>query len=294
MSKRLNLKMAAGALACVLASGSALFGFLAVNTGSVAQARPAHQANPDPAGLDHFLCYQATSMAGVPGFNIPPTVKLKNQFSSSSFVATFGQVVRHCNPALKIVTTPAGQQTFPPQSPSWHLLCFAITGRQVPSSHVVQVSDQFGQGQLQTGPPQRFCLPSLKSLQTPPVFNPPGPTEIQPDHFTCYPAKLLSGSFTPPGQVQVGDQFDNFQPISVQVGPPNSICLPTKKIIITSSGQKIVTKITNAVAHLLCFNVTQTPLFTGTVWDQNQFGTGALTVTKTVSLCVPSFKTLIH
>jgi hypothetical protein len=242
--------------------------------------------------LDHFICYQVTSFVGAPGFVIPPRVKLKNQFSAAAFVPTFGPVNRHCNPALKVVTTPAGQKQYPPQSPSWHLLCFAITATQNPNTHTVMVSDQFGQGMLQTGPPQRFCLPSLKSLQSPPVFNPPGPTEIQPDHFTCYPVTLQSGSFTPPGTVQVADQFSSAL-TTVQVTRPNSLCVPTKKVVFDAAGVKTVTKITNAVAHLLCFNITQTPLFTGTVWDQNQFGVGAMTVVKTASLCVPSFKTLI-
>ena len=290
---RSRKRIAAVGLMLALAGSGAMVGELGSAAASAASAANVPLPAAGPTGLDHFLCYSASTLPGQ-NFVIPPKVKLKNQFSTKAFLATFGPVVQHCNPALKVVSTATGTQSFPPQSPSWHLLCFAIRGNQVPSTHLVQVTDQFGQGRLKTGPPQHFCLPSLKSTQTPPVFNPPGPNEIMPDHFTCYPVTLKSGSFTPPGAVLVGDQFNNFQPVTVQVGAPNSLCLPTKKIVFSSSGTKTVTKVTNSVAHLLCFDVVSPESFTGTVWDQNQFGVGGMNIQQPLGLCVPSFKTLIH
>ena len=51
-------------------------------------------------------------------------------------------------------------------------------------------------------------------------------------------------------------------------------------------------RITNPDAHLLCFQVSLTPVITP-VWDQNQFGTGQLAIGQTRTLCLPSSKVLI-
>jgi hypothetical protein len=88
--------------------------------------------------------------------------------------------------------------------------------------------------------------------------------------------------------VAAGDQFGNFQPVTLKVGPPVKLCVPTQK---TVGGT--VTPIKNPRAHLLCFAVSQTPRITP-IWDQNQFGVGELTIGPTQTLCLPSFKTLIR
>lgn len=256
-------------------------------------------AAPAPGGLDHFLCYPATPVAGVPPLKAPRGVKLVDQFSvvnkagvPKPFTAKFGAVVAHCNPAIKVVQLPAGPQTFPPKSPSWHLACMSITTNQRTAVHVVTVSNQFGTANLDTTPPTEFCLPSLKSLASPPVFNPPGPGEVQPDHFTCYPVSYdpkTPGRFVPPGPVLAGDQFNGFTPAPLQVATPTRLCLPTQKTI-----KGVVTPITNPQAHLLCFSIqTSEAPFTGTVWDRNQFGTAALALRPANELCLPSFKTVI-
>lgn len=75
--------------------------------------------------------------------------------------------------------------------------------------------------------PTSLCLPSLMSLVTLPVFNPPGPTEVQPDHFTSYPVSYLKGTttkFAPPPVVQVIDQFDpTGAPVTVKGGPEGPV-----------------------------------------------------------------------
>jgi hypothetical protein len=268
------------ALAGVIAMGGLVVAQSGAGAVAKAKARPAV-----PAGLDHFLCYNAASTPGTVPVKPPNAVTLLNQFSPNPFKPKFAPVDLHCNPALKIV--PSGQ--FPPKSPSWHLMCYQITGKQTPNKHLVQVSNQFGTARLNTGAPNQFCLPSLKSLQTPPQFNPPGPNEIMPDHFTCYPTRLAGNThFKPPTAIQVKDQFAP-GPIQVQIGVPVELCVPTQKSV------KNVVKgpITNPAAHLLCFEVTQTPVISP-IWDKNQFGTGQLNITNTRMLCLPSDKKLIH
>jgi hypothetical protein len=267
------------ALAGVMAMGSLVVAVQS-GAGAVAKTRPAAVS-----GLDHFLCYDATPVPGVVPIIPPNGVTLLNQFSSSLFKPKFSPADMHCNPALKIV--PSGQ--FPPKSPSWHLFCFSIAGtKQKPNQHVVQVANQFGTAKLRTGPPNQFCLPSLKSLQTPPVFNPPNPSEIMPDHFTCYPVRPFGGSlFKLPTKLKVQDQFSS-APVQVSILQPTQLCVPTQKMVKGA----IKGPITNPAAHLLCFPVTKTPVITP-IWDQNQFGQGMLDVTKTNSLCLPSDKRLL-
>jgi hypothetical protein len=280
-----------GALARVIAIiscislGAAALLLPAGTQGAVAQA---------PKPLDHFLCYNVAPVASAPGFTIPPKLKLKNQFSTSAFLARAGAADIHCNPATKIL--PDGQ-VFAPKSPSWHLLCFHINGVQNPPTHLVQVTNQFGQADLNTGPPDQLCAPSLKSTSTPPTFTPPGPGEVKPDHFTCYPVTYAgTGRFTPPSGVMVADQF-NPTPVPIQVLDPQSLCLPTKKTL----GTRVLAKITNPTMHLLCFG-TAPPVATPTfpIWDQNQFSAatgGELNFTGNPngnSLCLPSTKILLH
>jgi hypothetical protein len=255
--------------------------FAVASPGGAAGPRSSHASAV--GGLDHFLCYDASAVPGVVPITAPAGVSLLNQFSSTAFKPKFNPVDLHCNPALKV----ANGKKFPPKSPSFHLFCFAITGKQAPNAHVVAVSNQFGRAKLTTGAPNQFCLPSLKSLQTPPVFNPPAPNEIRPDHFTCYPVKVKAGAFKPPASVMVRDQFSTAL-VPVTVGAPQELCVPTQKMIRGA----IKAPITNPAAHLLCFRVSKTPAISP-VWDQNQFGTGELNIGLTRLLCLPSAKKLI-
>jgi len=272
-------KLMLAVLAVVIATGGC---FVAVESSAVARSPKASA----PPGLDHFLCYNAAPVTTgtKPVFKVPAGVTLLNQFSAAAFAPKFATIDLHCNPATKIIPG----ATFPPLSPSWHLMCYAITGTQKPNTHLVTVSNQFGQENLTTGPPNQFCLPSLKTTTTRPKFTPPGPNEIQPDHFTCYPVKPAGGGgFQPPSPIRVLDQFTK-KPIVVKVGAPTELCVPTQKSI----KGVVMARITNPAAHLLCFTVSPTPVITP-IWDQNQFGTGQLDVKNTNSLCLPSAKTLI-
>ncbi len=284
-------------LAVIAASSTLAFG-------SAASALPAPPAQPP--GLDHFICYNASVPPGT-AFPVLPS-QLKNQFPGLiDLTQTSAQVSLHCNPATKKVTNAAGKvTTYPAKSPSWHLLCISIDASQQPPTHVVKVSDQFGAAKLTTGPPSQFCLPTLKSLgpATGPMFNPPATSETRPDHFTCYPIENPTGGqpFTQiPPVVMVKDQF-TVKLVRVQVGPPTTLCLPTQKTLV-ASGQ--VTKITNATAHLLCFQVSGVPSNMPTVYDENQFnqqpfnpkkpgpGFTPIQIGTANSLCLPSYKKLI-
>jgi hypothetical protein len=273
--------------------------------GSAASALPRPPAQPP--GLDHFLCYNASVSPGV-AFPVLPS-QLKNQFPGAiNLTQTSAKVDLHCNPATKKVTSATGKVTsYPAKSPSWHLLCIAFDASQQPATHVVKVSDQFGAAKLTTGPPSQFCLPSLKSLgpASNPVFTPPAASETMPDHFTCYPIENPTGGqpFTQiPPAVSVKDQFTT-KLVRVQIGLPTTLCLPTQKTLEPNGP---VTKITNATAHLLCFQVSGVP--TGkvsTVFDENQFnqrpfnpkkpgpGFTPIQIGTASSLCLPSFKKLL-
>jgi hypothetical protein len=248
-------------------------------------------AGAQPTGLDHFLCYPATPVAGVPPFQIPTGVQLTNQFWTTPVVPVIGPPQLHCNPATNVVVNAAGAKTkYPAMSPSWHLLCFGLQNVPTNLNFKVQVTNQFGTAILDTQPAQSLCLPSLKSTLTPPVFNPPGSTEIQPNHFVCYPVTYdpnTTSRFVPPPVVKVKDQFATAK-VPVQVGDPQLLCVPTQKTLATGKTYPI----TNPTAHLLCFAVSPTPVITP-VWDKNQFKKGELSIAPTQYLCLPSDKQIV-
>jgi len=229
--------------------------------------------------VDHQLCY--TISVPVP-FKIPRGVVLTNQFSPKGFRPTINQAVVLCNPATK--TTPT--RTFQAKNPAAHLVCFAIKAQQQPTP-IVMVSNQFGKSTLTTGQPNMLCLPSWKSLIAPPTqkaVQPPGLS-----HFTCYPVQLLPGAppFHPP-PVMLKDEFTKRAvPVDVKT-TPNELCVPTKKTIGTH-----VTRILNPFGHLLCFPTGPTPT-KPKVFVKNQFGRRTAKVLRTLGLCVPSRKTIVH
>lgn len=243
----------------------------------VAAASSAGAPTATPPPVDHQLCYSAS---GAP-FNIPTGVRLVNQFSPKGFAPRISsQLVAHCNPVSK--TLPDGK-VFKITNPAAHLACFPITAPKKQPTPTVVVTNQFGSATLTPGQPNRLCVPSWKSLTGPPQKTPATPPGLS--HFTCYPVKVVSGTYKPPA-VMLQDEFAQ-KPVSVQVSPvPVQLCLPTKKIVGTH-----VFKIINPAEHLLCFPVTSTPVVP-TIWDENQFGTSKLSVKATKRLCVPSTKKL--
>lgn len=258
----------------------AVAGAVGVLGATVSIATVPATSSAQPTGLDHFLCYKASTVP--PGFAPPTGVTLINQFSTNGFQPAIGALAKHCNPVEKIVPT----GTFPITNPTAHLACLKITAPPQPT-HVVSVTNQFGRARLTTGQPNLLCLPSWKSLTGPP--NQPAPQPPGLDHFTCYPVTVVPGTppFTPPSSVALLDQFAR-TPTPVTVLTPKLLCVPTEKILPTGA----ITPITNPSAHLMCFKVTQTP-FPPMVFDQNQFGTAQVNLLKTNLLCLPSSKRVI-
>jgi len=239
----------------------------------------------NPAVVDHFLCYTATSprTSTAPGFTVPPGVRLINQFSQQGFVPGIGAVDLHCNPTQKTAANRVTRIT----NPNAHLLCWNLDTATVQTETVV-VTNQFGQGELKASTPSQLCVPSWKSLQAPPKNNVVAPAGLS--HFTCYAvayAAATAPQFRPPSSVLVKDQF-SAKPVAVRVGAPKLLCLPTTKILPSGVSYPML----NATTHLLCFAVSATPRKTP-VFDQNQFGHGKVNVLKTSLLCLPSTKVVV-
>jgi hypothetical protein len=238
--------------------------------------------------VDHQLCYTATGKYQPPPFG---HVRLIDQFSPNGFLPKINPALAlHCNPVNKTITTAAGKTTFKVTNPRAHLACLPITPNKAQPTPKVLVKNQFGKAILYLGQPNLLCLPSWKSLTGPPNIKPTTPPGL--NHFTCYPVKDMSnGSYKPVGSVLLQDQFST-KPVPVQVNPlPRELCLPTKKIV-TISGSSTTYPIIDSVHHLLCFAVTKTP-FKPKVWDENQFGTSAVTIKATKWLCLPSTKQVV-
>ncbi len=230
--------------------------------------------------IDHQLCYTTTSGK----YPIPGNVTLADQFSPKGFRPKIGPVAIHCNPVVK--TLESGGGTFPITNPAAHLLCFSISAAKQPTPEVV-VTNQFGSAPLIPGQPNLLCLPSWKSLTGPPKEKAPQPPGLS--HFTCYPVKSVPGTaFNVPPAVLLQDEFSPKAPVTVKVvATPQELCLPTVKVV-----NKTTTPIVNPVAHLLCFQVTRTPIVPR-VWDENQFGTSAIGIGQTKWLCLPSTKRVV-
>lgn len=233
--------------------------------------------------VDHQLCYTATAT----GFKIPTTgVRLIDQFAPNGFVPKIGSLAENCNPVQKTVTlATGGTRVTKVTNPNAHLACFKITAPTQPTKTVV-VTNQFGSGTLSVGQPQILCLPSWKSLTGPPKETTVAPPDLS--HFTCYSVSYVKGTapYKVPGPVSLKDEFSS-KSVPVKVGAPELLCLPTTKII----GKKTYPMV-NAAEHLLCFQVSQTPVKTP-VFDLNQFGNGKVQIAKTSLLCLPSTKRVI-
>ena len=225
---------------------------------------------------NHYLCYTATAKKG---FKIPAGTRLIPGGTGNGFVPRFCPAQYHCNPTTK--TVPGAQ--FPIVQPTWHSLCFKITAAQPSTTR--SWSNQFGTASLVTKSPNLFCVPSWKSLTGPPNMQPTTPPGS--DHYPCYPVTYAKGSsrYVPPSPITVQDEFAT-APVTVKVGAPEELCVPTEKILPTGATYNVQ----NPSLNYVCFQVSKTPVIKG-VWDENQFGTGKVTVKKTKWLCLPSTST---
>jgi hypothetical protein len=264
-----------------LATLAAVAGFALTSTGAsgATASRTSPARTTKVPKLSHQLCYSSAAR----GFTIPRGVVLFNRFSPHGFVPKIGRAVMNCNPVIKTVSVPASgtTKTYPITNAAGHLACFSITERRQKPPAPLAVRNQFGTGTLYLGQPYLLCLPTWKSLTSPPkhrVAEPPGL-----DHFTCYPAQGPN-TFVIPAVVKLQDEFDR-KPVVATVSPlANIVCAPTIK---TVHGK--VYKIVHPLNLLVCYPVGPTPI-RPRVFDQNQFGHATVIIKRTQELCLPSVR----
>jgi hypothetical protein len=261
-------------MAAVAAAALVVGGSLAYSAGAAAAPHPRIPK------LSHQLCYNATAK----GFKIPATVTLYDRLSPHGFKPKIIAAVLHCNPVTKTVISATGGRTvYPITNAAAHLACFTIKEAKQPTP-VVFVANQFGAGGLIPAQPTMLCLPSWKSLTGPPKMKAPQPPGL--DHFVCYPVTATHAKFAVPS-LTLQDEFAA-KPVTTRVGSaPGLLCLPAKKVIAGAAFG-----ILHPNGSLVCFPVLKTPIRTP-VYDQNQFGTATVTITKVRWLCLPSKVTAV-
>ena len=248
--------------------------------------------------LDHFLCYTAKAVPSTP---IPKpfsdaaaAVSLQNTIYPAGVLAAVGLVTVHCNPVAKSIVTAAGTTTYPINEPASHLVCWTTKpNRQTPPLlRAYIVANQFGQATVTPGVMQNVCLPSFKDENSPANL-PPGP-DAQPNdlnHFACFTV-ANSGTFTAPGVVKLADQFVGAgTPLTVKIGKPKFLCLPTLKIVDPASPPTPLVD-NGTLDSLLCVNITVSKATPASVpkvvYAENQFGAGAVDALRAANLCLPS------
>ncbi len=240
--------------------------------------------------LDHFECYTASATSSavskVPFSATPAKVLVKNKFAPGGFVFAPGAVQLQCNPAAATAVTGGRSVTVPVKNPDSNLLCRAITsnGLRLPAS--VTLKNRFGQGVLQPTAIRSLCMPSWKSLTVPTKF-PAAAAPTNLDLFVCYTAARPSGAaaFNPPSTAKLKDTFGL---TTVHIGAPNIMCLPSAQSTDPYGGP---VPLVNATGYVVCFAVPPAGTVTArTVYAKNQFGVGALKVTRATEMCVPSTK----
>lgn len=108
------------------------------------------------------------------------------------------------------------------------------------------------------------------------------------DHFLCY--AVIGSGFAMPTNVVLKDalQPNDFLP---GINSPSLHCNPVNQSVTNTAHKTTVTKVLNATAHLLCWNLSFPPV-TGTVKIVNQFGTSVMTTGTPNGLCLPTWKSL--
>jgi hypothetical protein len=304
-----------------------VLGVMSLIAGLVVGINIASGANvPGLGPLDHYLCYSAsvptpaTATVAAPAFPLKPKAALLlNQFDHTQ--GGTGSFQMNCNPVHKTTTDASGTlHTTSINKPNDHLACWSFDGA---SNHPpqVKIQNQFSPTDaagnaipvtLNVGPLKQLCLPSFKTLPGGNLFT-GAPDDL--DHYSCYQVSYPTAvggvapvKFVPPlppktPGVQLEDQFTDAQGIvapgiTVAVGTPQLLCLPTIKILQSAltPGQAVpnLDQLIDSTDHLLCFSVRTVAPATfvppAQVFDSNQFGFGAVNIKGLKLLCVPSLK----
>jgi hypothetical protein len=208
---------------------------------------------------------------------------LQDRYNKAGFVAPLYSLTDlDCNPAA--VTE--GARVYPTSNAAAHLLCvYAVSPAQ--TDHTVAVTNELGTEDLSVSQPDHLCVPTWSSLTDPPNMTPSQPAGLDP--FVCYYAPPATGGarFKVPKKMQVSDDFSPTTKVRVTISAPVSLCVPATE---TANGVRY--KAANPKPSLVCILVTATPTTTP-VFDQDQFGSGPVSITQTSTLCLPSLaKTL--
>jgi len=237
--------------------------------------------------LDHFECYTAaatTNAAVRVSFRaVPGTAVLKNRFALGGFRASVGRLQMQCSPAQQTIR-PTGVTTSITNADA-RLVCWTIASKSLRLPATLMVQNQFGTGELQPTAARSLCLPSWKNATAPMSF----PSSAAPsnlDSYACYSVIHPAGtpSFTLPSSVALRDQFGT---VATRIGAPNVVCLPTVRGAASFGGW---TKVVNPTDYSVCFALPARAAGRRTAYDKNQFGTGAVIVSQSTELCVPSVK----
>ncbi len=151
-----------------------------------------------------------------------------------------------------------------------HLYCFTASSRTSPSVNV-SVQNEFGTSTFVVSYPTRLCLPSWKfdPNQNPSSALSAGststsswtdPSTLNLNHFQCYRvtrSQSVEGFSRGLRVVRLQDQFGTYTAL---VGPPEELCAPTIKQVVSATGSPIGEPSTiNSDgldgAHLLCYAV---------------------------------------
>jgi hypothetical protein len=228
------------------------------------------------SGLSHFECYTASVASSASFRSTAHQVNLKNGFDTS-FSAAPGAVRMQCNPAHQ--STRSG--VTPIKNPAAHLLCWAVKPKGAALPPLVTVTNDFGTGALKPIAARSLCVPSWTS-KTRKVPSATAPSGL--DTYVCYavvhPAK--TPAFHAPSKVVLADQFGT---ATRKIFAPNLACVATSK-----SHAGAWTRIINPTDLAVCFATTSAAKPARTVHDKNQFGTGAVKLTRSTEVCLPSLK----
>lgn len=210
-------------------------------------------ANP----LDHFKVYAVDPLA------VAEFVTLHDQFDPAGTVQddTLLQINYFANPVNKNYEGIA--------DPNAHLIWYRITSPD-PTTHWVDVRNQFIGQRLTLGPAQYLLVPAEK-------VEPGSEFPVMLDHYKCYP--VIHGKELD----ENAHLMDQFIDEDVAVGKPVFFCNPVDK-----NGEGII----NEVDHLVFYEIDPNTVFDPplSIEAVDQFNLYPLTVTTSLWLGVPSAK----
>lgn len=240
---------------------------------------------PTPFPIDHFQCYKSKIAHGAPKFTPSPGVTVVDHYS------LIGVTTGYLTVDVKKVTglcNPANINGLEPSAPTdvEHGVAYQtrITAGTAP---FVKVRDQqiynpdFGTLHVDVLKPMGLFLPSAKNL----VSSPPPLVSPITDHYSCYKAKVTSGTprFTPLLGVTSTDQFGS---LTENLKKPTQLCVPAN-VNNQEPGAE------SHVVVLLCYQAKRpsiAPKFTAVspVFVNNDYGPLTLNAVVNNQICVPA------